>query len=586
MIFLGWGCVSILRAGPKVFATVDDNRITLDETVTLRITAEDSDEFPRVDISGIEDFTVISGPAQSTSFQWVNGRMSSSRSLSWTLIPGDTGNLVIPSLEVGVGNRTYHLDPITVTVVEPSRGPPGPAAGRGESRPSGPPLVFLKAEPDKQEVFQGEQITVYYRLYTRADLQQYAIERKPQGVGFWQEVLYAPKQPSFRETQVEGVRYRVATVYEIALFPTTHGALSVEPMILDCTVRLPSRTRFPSLFDDFFSDPFSSRTRRQVVQSEGLRFRVNPVPPEGKPENYTGAVGRFSLTAHLDTTATAVNEAVTYTLELKGTGNLGLFQIEEPVFPSGLDIFEPKMTFEKDPFRDEISGTKRWEYILIPRRAGRYFLPEVKLPYFDPKSVRWETASALVEPLTVVAGETPFGGGEGLTKEEIALLSQDIRYIRAKPVRLMPLDRPVIPTAFWLLNVAGLMMFAGPGVVSFVRSSREARRDSVRVRGALKRARKGLKTVRDPRAFGQVSRIVFVYLSHRLGVSPSGLDAREVRRLLNGNVSEGLVERLTGILAICDEARYAPSGVDAGQRTALDLAREVSELLEAVDRQL
>ncbi|MFQ6616362.1 MAG: BatD family protein [Fidelibacterota bacterium] len=171
VLFVGWGCVSVLQAEPKVFATVDDNRITLNETVTLRITAEDSDEFPRADLSEVEDFTVISGPAQTTSFQWINGRMSSSRSLAWTLIPNDTGSLVIPPLEVGLGDQTIRLDPITIAVVPSTRSPGSPPADKEKSQEPGPPLVFLEAQPNKSEVFQGEQITVSYRLYARAGLQ-------------------------------------------------------------------------------------------------------------------------------------------------------------------------------------------------------------------------------------------------------------------------------------------------------------------------------------------------------------------------------------------------------------------------------
>ncbi|MFQ6616363.1 MAG: BatD family protein [Fidelibacterota bacterium] len=399
-------------------------------------------------------------------------------------------------------------------------------------------------------------------------------------------MLYAPKQPSFRDTQVEGVRYRVATVYEIALFPTSHGDLSVDPMIIDCTVKLPSRTRFPSLFDEFFSDPFSSRTRQKTVHSAPLEFHVNPVPQEGRPEDYTGAVGQFSLAAHLDTNVTTVNEAVAYTLELKGTGNLSLFQVAEPSFPADLDVFEPKTSFKKDPFRDEISGTKTWEYILIPRKQGRYFLPETELVYFDPNSARWVRESAPVEPLTVQAGDRLLGRGEGLTKEEIALLGQDIRYIRTRPVRLEPVDRPFVAPAFWLLTVAALMLFAAPGTVRAIRSSRQERSGVIRSRGALKSARKELKRIQDPQSYSRISRTVFHYLSDRLGVSPSGLDAREVRKLLDGKVSGETVEKLTRVLAVCDEARYAPSSAAGKGKSAVDLAREVSELLEAMDPRL
>ena len=580
---------SVSQAVVKVYSTVNDNRITVNQTVSLTVTAEGSEGYPQLDISEVEDFTVISGPAQSSSFHWANGRMSSSKSLSWTLIPNRTGSLTIPGLDVTVDKKTYALEPISV-MVGPGPAQPQQADPRAQARKEPEtPLVFLQAKADKSQGYRGEQITVNYTLYTRANLRQYSVENKPRGVGFWLEELYAAKQPTMRETRVNGVRYQAASLYRIALFPTTSGELILNPMVLTCAIEVPSRSRFPSLFDDFFSDPFFSRTKQQVVRSQPLKFNIMPVPEQGKPTDYTGAVGEYTLSSFLDTTRTEVNQAISYTIELKGTGNLNLFQLEEPVFPVGLEVFSPKTSFEKDPFRDEISGTKRMEYVLIPRKEGRFFIPQTELVHFNPRTDKWESTATEVLSILVQPGHLVLGQGQGLTKEEIALLGQDVRYIRTAPIRLKPLNQRMIPGLFWWLSLLGIVLFVSPGVVNVIRTNREERVDAVRARRARRNALRALQKlaeVKDPTAFAPLAAAIHRYLAHKMGVSEAGLDTPSVEKLLDGKSDPRLIAELIDILTLCDQAQYAPAELSPQEKNAMILAKRASKVLIEIDAEL
>jgi len=577
---------TFLTAEMKVYGTVDVNRISVNETINFKVTAEESDGYPQLDILKIKDFTVISGPSQSSSFQWINGKILSSKSLSWTLIPNETGTLTIPTLNVTVDNKTYKLKPISITVIQSQV--QRPKSGREEEadQETGIPIVFLKVEADKSEAFHGEQITVNYKLYTRVSLRRYSMKKKPQGIGFWLEELYVPKQPSLRDTRIDGIHYKVATLYKVALFPTTTGELTIDPMVLSCTVEIPTRSRIPSLFDDFFSDRLFSRTEQKIVQSESLIFNVKPVPELGKPGHYTGAVGEYHLSSFLDTTLTEVNQAVSYTVELSGTGNLGLFQLEEPVFPAGLEVFNPKTSFEKDPFRDEISGTKRLEYILIPRRKGRFLIPDMELAYFNPKSDRWESTSTEVLTVNVRPSRSILEQGQGLTKEEIALLSQDIRYIRITPVRLKPLDHRVIPNVFWWLSILGIVFFAGPGVMKGLSTNRKERVVEIRARKAFRKAFNKLKKVRDSKDYSDVTLAIYEYLAAKLNVPVASLDARTVRDLLDKTIDSTVIDSLMEIISVCDQAQYAPVDLSKLGKDAVRLAHRVLKLLDEIDKKL
>ncbi|MEE9167656.1 MAG: BatD family protein [Candidatus Neomarinimicrobiota bacterium] len=577
---------SVIFAEIKVYATVDANRISVDETVNLKVTAEGSEGYPQLDILQVSDFTVISGPSQSSSFHWINGKMSSSKSLSWTMIPNKTGNLTVPPLDVTVDRDRVRLNPISIAVVE--TGGKDAEAERKDRPLKEPetPAIFLEAKADTDEVYQGEQITVQYKLYTRVNLRQYSVEKKPGGIGFWLEELYAPKQPSLRDTRIGGIRYKVATLYKMALFPTTHGDLVVDPMVLTCTIEVPSRRRVPSLFDDFFSSQFFSKTERRIVRSEPLEFHVKPVPEPGKPDEFSGAVGDFRLTSSMDTTATEANHAVSFTVELEGSGNLGLFQLDEPVFPDGLEVFKPNRSFEQDPFRDQISGIKRLEFVIIPRREGRFLIPATNLTYFNPRTGTWASTSTRVIALDVQPGAQMFDRGEGLTKEEIALLGQDIRYIRTGSVRLKSLNRRKVPTLFWLFGIVGLILFASPRIVGEVRANRKERSVQRKARQALGRARRELRRVRDTGGYQEISEAIYAYFAARMNRAEAGLDARSVQDLLNKNVEQSSIQSMWEILSVCEQAQFAPVDRSGLRYDAVTLARRAGQLLTEIDRKL
>ncbi|MCH8069796.1 MAG: protein BatD [Candidatus Marinimicrobia bacterium] len=575
---------SYLIGDIKVYSTVDDNHITINEAINFKVIAEGSKGFPQLDISQVADFSVISGPSQNSSFQWINGEMSSSKILSWTLIPKKVGNLRIPKMSVRVDGKKYTLSPIKITVIKsPVYSQKGKKKQGRQNKETGPPEIFLKAESDKTEAFQGEQITVYYKLYTRVKLRQYSVEKKPQGVGFWQEELYAPKQPILRDTRVEGVQYRVATLYKMAIFPTTNGDLLLNPMVLNCTVEIPGKSRFSPFFDDFFSDSFFGRTKSLVVQSQSLELKVHPIPDVGKPLNYTGAVGRFTLDSYVDTSVVEANQAITFTVELKGTGNIKLFDMSPPEFPQTLEIFNPKAFFKKDEFRDDITGVKRWEYIIIPRKAGRYFIPQQELTYFNPQSEEWESSSTEVISLTILPSKHISDQPTGLTKEEIALLEQDIRYIHTKPMRLKPVERRLISLTFIWANMLGLLLFASPKLVEAFRTNLNGDSGISRAKRALRKANRQLKKVTNHSDFETISRQIYEYFGNKLNIPSVGLDSQQVQSILSEQISSDLVNEIVKIIEQCEQGQFTP---ESQEINAMELARTASLVLSKIDRKL
>lgn len=564
--------VSVLVAGGvlcsavgavQVQASVDTRSLSKSETFTFKIEARDSEDFPNIDISPLlDDFSIVSGPSQQTNIQWINGRMSSSRSLSWTLSPNRTGALTIPALEVRIGGERYRTTPISLEV------------GAGLAAASGD--VFIMVEVDKDQAYVGEQVTVVYKLYTRVNLVLEKVDY-PEGIGFWTEDLRVAQSINFRDTALEGVRYKLATLYKAALFPTRTGRLAVTPMVVTCKVEVPRKRPRRSIWDDPLFDSFLRETVQRVVRSDTTWIRVRSYPGE-QPANFSGAVGQFELTSGLDTVAVRVNEAVTFRVELTGTGNLNQFNLPAVDFPPQMEVFPPTAIFEKEEFRDQLSGRMSWEYILIPRAAGRFRLPLIQLAYFNPADGRWHQARAPFQELLVAPGDTPLLGSARFTKEEVELLGQDIRYIKTAMPRWIDKGSQSLSVGIWISYFLAAVLAIAPRSLRLQRARRRAGIEDRRARIALRVALKGLRKP-EPDPFRQVSQAVYNYLQAQFRLSTGNLDPKTVETLLQGRVAAAVLEELIQLLKTCDAGRFAP-GAERAQTTLIDRARQILREVE------
>ena len=335
--------------------SVDRNRVTEDDLITLSIEVTGSQAFPQVDMSPVKkDFEITSGPGQQTNIQWINGKMTSTKTLTWTLSPKRGGNLVIPALFGTVGGKSFRGKPIQIQVKK--------------STESLDNSVFIVAEVDKENAYLGEQITLTYKLYKNANI---SIEpfQMPEFPGFWVEELYTPQRVQYRNVTIQGVKYQMANLGQKALFPIPSEKHVIPSLKVKVQVETRKQKRRRDPFFDPFFDSFFTETKTKVLRSKEKKIDIQPFP-EPRPFDFSSAVGSFIISSHTDRDTAKVNEGFTFTVFMKGTGNLGLFSLPEIKFPEELEAFPPTDKFEKDTFRDDLTGTQSWEYILIPRKAG------------------------------------------------------------------------------------------------------------------------------------------------------------------------------------------------------------------------
>jgi len=559
--------IGVLWSQATVTASVDVNRISKNETLGFKIVAVNADGTPNVDISPIlKDFKIVSGPAQQTNIQWVNGAMTSSRSLSWTLLAKKDGNVNLPSLNVTIGKQVYRTNAVGIRVEK----------GAGRSQMAN---LFIEAKADKEQAFPGEQVTVTYRLLTRVNLSIEDIEY-PKSVGFWNEDLRVAQTVRFRDTQIQGVAYKVATLYKAAMFPTQTGNLTIEPMTVICNVEKPSRRRTGGAFDDPFFNSMFRETQRQFIQSDSIKIEVLPYPIS-PPADFTGAVGRFDIESWVDTPNVKVNEAITFKVLLKGTGNLNQFNMNDISFPQNMEVFPPTASFKRDEFRDELTGEQNFEYILIPRSTGNFHLNPVTLTYFDPRSVSFVTARSKPLQIIIKPGEKDVIASTKFNREDVALIGQDIRYIRTKAPKWRQKGQQSIPIWVWSTYFIAAALFVFPGIFTKMKDNRISTADFRKSRGALKLAIKDLsKPVEDP--FANTAMVMYRYFQSKLFLSSENLDPLALEMELTGKIPSDLINETVSISKLCDAGRFGP---DAAKSEDI-LQSKAIELLKKIDREL
>ncbi|OGU67429.1 MAG: hypothetical protein A2X62_15230, partial [Stygiobacter sp. GWC2_38_9] len=403
-------------------------------------------------------FRVLSGPNQSSSMQIINGRASGSISLSYILQPSNVGEFTMGSASIDYAGKTYSTQPIKIKVEKGSPQQQQQSSSGGYNQQELAKSVFIVAEANKSRVIQGEQITITYKLYTKLNIASPQITKLPSYEGFWSEEIGPIKQINFDLEMYRGERFRVAKIKQVALFPSKTGTLNVTPFELNVPVIVKKKRTGNDMFDEFFNDSFFGRseTVQFLAKSNTLKVQVDPLPG-GAPASFNGAVGNFTFRAEVDKQNVTTNESITLRMNLSGSGNIKLLNAPQPQLPGGFEKYEPK-TVENINRGGVVSGQKIIDYLIVPRSSGTKEIPAVEFTYFNPSSKKYVTLKSQTFKINVRPGVGGEVASNNFAKEDVKLLSQDIRYIKLSDFNLEPKQEiTFIKPWFWLSIVLPLL---------------------------------------------------------------------------------------------------------------------------------
>ena len=538
------------------------------------------------------NFTVVGGPFNSTSssVQIVNGSMTRtvSNTYSYVLRAEKEGDFTIGSASIVVDGKTIESEPYQVSVVADassagavSQGGQSSSSSQSQQGTTDPKVsgqdLFLKVIPSKKSAYIGEPVVLTYKLYTRVPVSQLSVSRMPSYGGFWMKEIGDNNGTLHQSTEtVNGVEYTTAEVKKVVVIPQKAGKLSVEPMGIECMAQIVtqrSNQRSNDPFDIFFNDPFFSRNYTNVqknIETATITLDVKSLPQDGKPAGFTGAVGNYNFSASIDRNEASTNEAINLTMTVSGSGNIELLNLPAPDFPPDFEVYDPKITSSVDANSQGTNGTKKAEYLIIPRRAGDFNIPAVSFSYFNPVRGQYVTLESPEMNIRVNKGTGDESGGGGLyasNQEGIKYLGSDIRHINTTDLKLKPQNTTFFASMVYFIILAALLLFFLV-MLLVVKKRRKFNQDVALVRnkkatkvakGRLNNAYKFLKSSDQDHFYEEMSQALWGYISDKLGIERSVLSMDTVKEAMMGKgIGEELSNQFVDVLNTCEFARFAP----------------------------
>ena len=541
-----------------------------------------------------QGFTVLGGPMTSTSssIQMVNGSVTRSTTVTYTYVlqAYQEGTFTIGAASLTISGNKVSSQPVEVKVLPDdgsgSRGSGGYAGGgtQEQQQSTSDPQVsgkelFLKVIPSKKSAYVGEQVVLTYKLYTKVPVGSLSIEKAPSYAGFWTKDISENTGGALRQSSeiINGIEYTSAEIQKVVIVPQRSGQLTVDPMTIECIAQVRTETSHRRSNDpfDFFSDPFFNRNYVNVqkeLSTQPFNLEVKNLPVADKPESFAGAVGSYTFKSDIDKTQLSTNEAVALTLTVSGTGNVELLQMPEPVFPPDFEVYDPKITTSTDATAQGLTGTKKAEYLVIPRRAGSFTIPQVEFSYFNPATASYQTLTSEAYTLSVEKGkDDPEGGVYTSNQEGIKYLGSDVRHIMTGDAKLRPMNTTFFGSpAYYVALLVLLLLFV---IMLFVlkkreemakdtAASRNRKADKV-ARGRLKSAAQYLKAKDQDKFYVEMSQALWGYIADKLGIERSKLSMDTVSETMKEkNVPDELTQQFIDTLNSCEFARFAPGSAE------------------------
>lgn len=594
-VLLFWSAISFGQ-NIKVTATVSSNQVATGEQFEITFSTNGNPEaFEPPTFAG---FQVVGGPSQSSSYSSINGQTTASISVSYGLMAVKEGEYTIGPAIMVIAGKQHKSNSIRITVTKgrsvPQQQGQSRAAGGQDDRVSAgkssdiSKQLFMRAIANKTNVYQGEQITVTYKLYANIAIVGNTPDKLPDFNGFWsQEIKNNSGNVDWKEEVYNGQRYHVAVLKEIILFPERFGKLTLDPLIMTFVVRKNVPSNDP--IEQFFGGG-SYEDIKYKIKTAPVAINVKPLPDAGKPEGFEGAVGQFSIAANVDKSSLKANEALNYTLKVSGSGNLKLLKAPTVNFPADLEKYDPKINDRITESLSGVSGTREYTYLLIPRHEGNYTIEPLKFSYFNPVNEKYVTLTAGPFDLKVAKGApgsnvTAYSSGN---QQDIKMLAKDIAYIKTATSGLHKKDSIFYGSAaYYVLLCVGPLLFAG--ALIYRKQYREHNRDQVKVKGrnANKIAAKHLANARkqllagDKKLFYQdVYKGLYQYLSDKFNIPAAELNKDNIAETLrSASVKEPLINQLTDTLDLCEMARYAPV-TEIAEQEVFDKAKSIINDIE------
>lgn len=549
-------------------------------------------------------FSVLSGPNTSTqsSVSIVNGQMSKSftQGFTYILLADVEGSFSVGGASCTVDGKKVSCPGFTIKVEkgsgqsqQSSRQQAYGGGGYSQQRQSASQpassgnidskQLFARASLSKSNPYQGEQVILTYKIYTQVSLQQYQIDKLPGNKGFWSEDLTKDENVRTYEETIDGRRYMVAEIRRGALFAQESGKLKIEPLDLDVLALVQRQRRSTGTIWDLFDDPFFNPTQAVTHHLSTNTLSVNVKPLPEAPKGFSGAVGNFTVKAEADTREVKANEAITYKLTISGPGNLMLIEAPQINFPKIFEVYDPQVNDKINRSQSGISGSRTYEWVLIPRSQGNFEIPATDFVFFDPSTGKYVTKHLDAIPVHILKGDPNAMKHVSSNKSDVKILNSDINYIHTGSTALRPIaDNGQV--SLWLILPFILIVLGYLAAEWFLRRRKAQQQDiaGMRLRRATKEARRRLKQAaihlhsgNDNMFYEEIYKAIWGCLADKYNIPLADLSSDTVLQCLaDKQVPQEQQDRIMRTINDIDFARFAPGDAASKKQQIYDEALE------------
>ncbi len=541
----------------------------------------------------LENFSIVSGPMQSQSTTIINGQFSQSFEISYYLVANKTGKFSIQPASVNANGNIIKSNAIEIEVVEgnvsssannqPSLGN-NPNLSSTSPRNTGSNDVYLTASANRNSVYEGEAIALTIQLVSAYNSVSLEEIKYPELKGGWVQDVDDAVDTRFRQEIVNGKRMNVATLRKSILIPQRSGQLVFDPVTARILVQKVIRTG--NMWEDFFYGG-QVKDERLNLTSGKITFNVLPLPDANRPLSFRNAVGKFNMKVELDKTELNANDAATLKITISGEGNLMLIEKPEIIFPNTFEVYDPQVQDKFKITSSGVSGSKIFEYLIIPRSGGSFSIGPIKFSYFDPNQKKYVELSS--DTLHLKVSGTIAANPVTSSGREVELIGHDIRYIDDRN------EVPQFSLHFFfkspLYYALSLLPFALIALTILFRKQlfvytknveeiRAKKASSVAVK-RLRTAKKLLDHNQKELYFEAISKALFQYLSDKFKIELASMNKEVIQDTLRKKaISEDIIQQLINILENCEIARFAPPGNEI--RT--DIYNETAEIITTLEK--
>ena len=550
---------NLLLAQVQFEAKVSKTTLGLNERLRIDFTMnDDGDNFTPPSFEG---FRVVGGPSQQVSQSWINGRSSFSKSYSYFLLPSQKGSLIIKQASIEINGQVYKTNPIKINVTAAVEQPRDP---NDVPQISTADAIHLVAEISKGNPYVNEPITVVYKLYFSYNIgiTNWRELNKPKYNDFWSQNIDI-KQLVAEEGKYNGEKFRFVVLRKTVLYPQKSGKLEIEPLSLDIDVQVPTNRR--NIFGQVQVVDDNKR-----VSAGSKTITVRPLPEAGKPQDFSGAVGRFNFSVKPSKTNLKNGESLDLKVVASGTGNLKLFTLPKPIVPSSVEMYDAVHNEQVQTPLTGMTGQISDSYTIIPQFKGKYPIKPMSFSYFDLGSGKYKTITSPEIMINVLDGPSSADNTVATTNSGVSKMKvtagEQFKFIKLKTSLSSITKNDFLGTTlFYILMFVPFIIIP---IIVLLKKKKEAIDGDVmgnKVKLSNKLAKKYLSEAKNQinnkePFYIALEKAMHNFLKAKLHIETSEMNKDKIQEiLLSRNAKTETVQSFIDLTENCELARYAPS---------------------------